>query len=368
MDVNSFVIGYNKGKASAPPAPSVEPQEKEITITENGTTHIEPDEGKLLSKVTITTDVGPIATEFPADRYFEGGYADIVLPNAEKIRSCAFYNYSGLKTVSAPRVTQLETRAFEGATGVVSVDFPSLTNIGSRALYNCSKLANTELPSGLVQIGSSAFFGCSNLAITELPDSITNIDSNAFENCSKIAITKFPPKLAIISSSAFRKCNAIEQIELHAGISTIQPNCFSYCANLKTVVFKGKPSKINGGFEGCEAITDIYVPWAEGEVAFIPGGAINATVHYNFSEMLYHITYNAPNCTIEPMVNIVEKGGTVECTIYANEGYRFTKLLCITGEVDIGNRVFNTQGNVSQLYLENVTDNVIVFITTEEDV
>ena len=54
MDVNSFVIGYKKGKASVP---SPETQEKEITITENGTTEVAPDEGKLLAKVTVNTDV-----------------------------------------------------------------------------------------------------------------------------------------------------------------------------------------------------------------------------------------------------------------------------------------------------------------------
>ena len=62
MDVNSFVIGYKKGKASVP---SPETQEKEITITENGTTEVTPDDGKLLSRVIVETEVtdGYFATE-----------------------------------------------------------------------------------------------------------------------------------------------------------------------------------------------------------------------------------------------------------------------------------------------------------------
>lgn len=49
MDVNSFVIGYTKGKPKT--------QEKEVTVTENGTTEILPDEKQLLSKVTVNTNV-----------------------------------------------------------------------------------------------------------------------------------------------------------------------------------------------------------------------------------------------------------------------------------------------------------------------
>lgn len=40
MDIKSFVIGYQKGKASAPPP---ETQEKEITVTETVTSCVDTD-------------------------------------------------------------------------------------------------------------------------------------------------------------------------------------------------------------------------------------------------------------------------------------------------------------------------------------
>lgn len=54
MDVNSFILGMVKGKASVP-VPDT--QEKTVTVTENGTTEVLPDEGKLLSKVTVEANV-----------------------------------------------------------------------------------------------------------------------------------------------------------------------------------------------------------------------------------------------------------------------------------------------------------------------
>lgn len=52
MDIISFVMGLQKGKASAP-----EMQEKTVKITENGTTEVLPDDGCALSKVTVNTNV-----------------------------------------------------------------------------------------------------------------------------------------------------------------------------------------------------------------------------------------------------------------------------------------------------------------------
>lgn len=33
-------------------------------------------------------------------------------------------------------------------------------------------------------------------------------------------------------------------------------------------------------FNKCTNLTDIYVPWAEGDVGGAPWGATNATIHY----------------------------------------------------------------------------------------
>jgi hypothetical protein len=48
------------------------------------------------------------------------------------------------------------------------------------------------------------------------------------------------------------------------------------------MTFKGTPTNIaTDAFYNCRNLLDIYVPWAEGEVANAPWGATNATIHYN---------------------------------------------------------------------------------------
>ena len=50
-----YEVGYEKGKAEVIPAKAE--QEKTISITQNGTTEVLPDENKVLSKVIINTGV-----------------------------------------------------------------------------------------------------------------------------------------------------------------------------------------------------------------------------------------------------------------------------------------------------------------------
>jgi hypothetical protein len=56
---------------------------------------------------------------------------------------------------------------------------------------------------------------------------------------------------------------------------------------MTTVYFIGDSEKslsINkNAFRDCNNLTDIYVPWSEGDVTNAPWGATNATIHYNWT-------------------------------------------------------------------------------------
>ena len=58
-------------------------------------------------------------------------------------------------------------------------------------------------------------------------------------------------------------------------------DCFYQCEKLKKVYFYKKATFSGTPFHNCFGITDIYVPWSEGEVANAPWGATRATIHYN---------------------------------------------------------------------------------------
>lgn len=82
----------------------------------------------------------------------------------------------------------------------------------------------------------------------------------------------------------FHSCENLEEIVVPSSLVIFGPAyCVIACTKLKTVIFKAKSmtniSKY--AFAMCDALTDIYVPWAEGAVANAPWGATNATVHYN---------------------------------------------------------------------------------------
>lgn len=76
------------------------------------------------------------------------------------------------------------------------------------------------------------------------------------------------------------------------------------------------------------------------------------------------ITYNAPNCTIDPMPETVDDGGALELEAWSNEGYDLDTIQVTMGGVDISDTAVNQQGNDAQLYIESATGDVVITITT----
>ena len=189
---------------------------------------------------------------------------------------------------------------------VTSLQFPSyLTSLGPYAFAYCNNLTDVDLPQQITELPESIFMGCSNLQRVSFSDSITsitdnafkdcmelievslndNIDTlwnNAFQNCRKLRIEKLPTELMTIGSKSLYHCESIEgELIIPAKVAQLDDNCLSYCYHLDKVVFKGTPAYIaSTAFTGCENLREIYVPWNEGEVAYAPWGAINATIVY----------------------------------------------------------------------------------------
>ena len=62
----------------------------------------------------------------------------------------------------------------------------SVTSIGSSAFYNCSGLTTITIPSLVTSIGAYTFYGCNNLTSIYIPESVEYIDNTAFNSCTNL--------------------------------------------------------------------------------------------------------------------------------------------------------------------------------------
>lgn len=73
----------------------------------------------------------------------------------------------------------------------------------------------------------------------------------------------------------------LESVIIIDSVLNIEASAFSRFTALKTVIFGGTPESISAtAFEGCDALTKIFVPWSKAYIANSPWGATNAIVYY----------------------------------------------------------------------------------------
>jgi hypothetical protein len=182
-----------------------------------------------------------------------------------------------------------------------------VVSIGNMAFSGCTSITSVVIPDGITSIGDDAFYGCSNIEIINIPDSVTSIGMTAFSGINSKAYTEYEnayylgndsnphvvlcrmkdknaTSLTISDNAKFImnwSCSQsqLTNITIPENVIWYSSDTFYGCSNLTTVVICGRPSM--GRFDDCPNITDIYVPWSEGEVYGAPWGATNATIHYN---------------------------------------------------------------------------------------
>lgn len=236
--VQALKNGYGKGGECKPE------QEKTVDITENGTTEIVPDNGKTLSKVTV----------------------NVAVPSSGGGMGIIYSDFTG-GTYNLPKKADISSLA------VVSENLSASTMQSGNALF-----------SYLFKNISSAAAGGFNAYLEEVEcgDSLKFFGQNMFEYCSDLKILKGDfSKVVSIGTNAFYYCAALTQIPQMPSLRSINDYAFRNCTALTEVRFYSKPTISNNAFTGCSNLKDIYVPWAEREVANAPWGATNATIHYN---------------------------------------------------------------------------------------
>ena len=226
--------------------------------------------------------------ELSADgkHYISTGLGDV--PEGSDIEIAAYYE--GLP------VTEVAEGAFQNKT-FTSVRIPTtITKFGRNAFGWIGKTNRVYIKD--IAKWCKATFEASSTPVThsypkvyikgrysehlEIPEGVTSISPRAFMQWAQFKSITLPQTLKTIQSMSFQYCEGLESITIPTSVTTVDASAFGFCPALKTVAFEGKPSKLMPTvFEKDDALTDIYVPWSEGEVANAPWGAVNATVHYN---------------------------------------------------------------------------------------
>lgn len=141
---------------------------------------------------------------------------------------------------------------------------------------------------GITSIPEDCFNEAINLVSAILPDSITVINANAFRECHNLILEHLPAGLNRLEFAAFYDCNSIAITKMPVGLVYVGDYQFRNCFGLQKIYFYSTTVIERNAFVRCDNLTDIYVPWAEGEVAGAPWGADfsthgekEITIHYN---------------------------------------------------------------------------------------
>ena len=190
-----FTAGYEKGKAEVIPAKAE--QEKLVTITENGTTEVLPDDGKVLSKVTVNVAVtnNGIYDEYQYngertdyDYGFAGeGWNDAIFnPQYDIICTSSYFAFK------KSRITNLK-----GILDKNNVILDTSNSVDVRDLFNSSKVTHigvVSTASVLYNWCGALFCNCKDLiSVEELYLSeclVAGTYNQMFLNCSNLVSIK----------------------------------------------------------------------------------------------------------------------------------------------------------------------------------
>jgi hypothetical protein len=177
------------------------------------------------------------------------------------INEYAFYDCTGLTSVSLPAVTSIGDSAFSGCSSLTSITIPSsVTSIGIWAFYGCSSLTSITIPDGITSIGIYAFQYCSSLTSITIPSSVTSIDKSTFEGCTGLTSVTILDGVTSIGDYAFGGCSCLTSVTIPSSVTSIGDYAFGGCSSLTSVTIPDGVTSIGqSAFEGCTGLTSVTV-------------------------------------------------------------------------------------------------------------
>ena len=168
--------------------------------------------------------------------YIPSGLKKVVITDETVIGYGAFYNCSGLTSLTIPNsVTSIGEDAFSGCNEMIydTTTIPGVKLIGGWAVGSTGSLSGALDLTGVRGIGDSAFSGCEGLTSVTIPNSVASIGYHAFFGCSGLTSVTIPNSVTKIETGAFLGCEALESVTIPASVTSIGTEAFSGCTGLR---------------------------------------------------------------------------------------------------------------------------------------
>ncbi len=215
--------------------------------------------------------------------------------NIKEIRSCAFYNCSGLKEVSIP---------------------DTVTYIGAYSFYGCTDMENLYIGESVEKIDSCSFGNCISL-IKLLYNAInckqagwlgiiTFFDETVFKKCTKLSKIEFGNSVKMVPNKLCYNINSLNSVVVSEKIEAFGENVFYNCKNLKKVDYKGTIEQWSQiSFESVQANPVYYSEnlWINGKLLtdLTLSDDISGISHYSFARCK-----DLVNVTLEDGITSIE--------------------------------------------------------------
>ena len=170
---------------------------------------------------------------------------ELIIPrNVSYIDDYAFYEASGIKTITFEEGSQLEkigNLSFYSCTGLETCLLPnSVKTIGGEIFGHCYSLKNVHLSENLTSLGRSTFWECTSLVECEVPGTIPELQ-NLFVYCSSlkrvvIGDKNSTPGVTMIGNCGIDRSPQLEYLELGANIDSLQNGAINDLENLKVLI------------------------------------------------------------------------------------------------------------------------------------
>lgn len=155
-------------------------------------------------------------------------------------------------------------------------------------------IEHITLPKDVTSIGYRSFMGCHSRGMygtleIDWPDNLNSLGQSAFESSGLEEVNIPNATFTSMPYNVFESMRNLKRIIIPASVNTFGNSAMAYNPVLEEVIFMGTPtgtfptSASSAIFHDDELLTDIYVPWSEGDVDTSKWGASNPnlTIHYN---------------------------------------------------------------------------------------